>query len=204
MTRQTVAELEAAREAVLAGGERLVAELESLLPGSLQAGFERLCLRQLDQVERMDERTRAGLKAAVEAAVVRGVGEALGRLRGPDLWLAPLTAPDLRPPAAPGSRLGVPEWIARLGRGDREPPELGELDEPSNRVWVAISAAAKPLDPVLEEFGFRSEGHRLGGGTFGIAARTLPQLDPSGAIAQRWKRYRAAYGRLAALAAGDA
>ena len=204
MTRQTIAELEAARQAVLAEGERFAAELEPLLPGSLQAGFERLCLRQLDHVERMDERTRAGLKAAVEAAMMRGVGDALGRLRAPDLWLAPLTAPDLRPPAAPGSRLGVPEWIARLGLGDREPPELGELDEPSNRVWVAISAAAKPLDPVLEEFGFRSEGHRLGGGTFGIAARTLPQLDPSGAIAKRWKRYRAAYGRLASLAAGDA
>jgi hypothetical protein len=204
VTRQTVAELEAAREAVLAEGQRFAAELEPLLPGSLQAGFERLCLRQLEHVARMDERTRAGLKAAVEAAVMTGVAETLGRLRAPDLWLAPLTAPDLRPPATSGSRLGVPGWIAGLGRGDREPPELGELDEPSNRVWVAISAAAKPLDPVLEEFGFRSEGHRLGGGTFGIAARTLPQLDPSGAIAKRWKRYQAAYGRLAALAAGDA
>ena len=98
----------------------------------------------------------------------------------------------------------MPEWVARLGGPAREGSSLGRLDEMTNRVWVAISAAAKPLDPVLEEFGFRPERRRLGGGSFGVSARTLPQLDPSGAIGQRWKRYRAAYERLTALAAFDA
>jgi hypothetical protein len=78
---------------------------------------------------------------------------------------------------------------------------VARLDDMTNRVWVAISAAARPLDPVLEEFGFRPERRRLGGGSFGVSARTLPQLDPSGAIGQRWKRYRAAYERLTVLAA---
>jgi hypothetical protein len=68
---------------------------------------------------------------------------------------------------------------------------------------VAISSAAKPLDPVLEEFGFRPGRRRIGGGSFGIAARTLPQLDPSGALGQRWRRYRGAFERLSALAAAD-
>jgi hypothetical protein len=93
----------------------------------------------------------------------------------------------------------LPEWVARLGGSAREGSVLGRLDEMKNRVWVAISAAARPLDPVLEEFGFRPERRRLGG-SFGVSARTLPQLDPSGAIGQRWKRYRAAYERLTALA----
>jgi hypothetical protein len=98
----------------------------------------------------------------------------------------------------------LPEWVARLGGPAREGSSLGRLDEMTNRVWVAISAAAKPLDPVLEEFGFRPERRRLGGGSFGLSPRTLPQLDPSGAIGQRWKRYRAAYERLTALAALEA
>jgi len=80
----------------------------------------------------------------------------------------------------------------------------GRSSNRSPRGQVAISAAAKPLDPVLEEFGFRPERRRLGGGSFGVAARTLPQLDPTGAIGQRWKRYRAAYERLTTLAAFDA
>lgn len=202
MTGESVAELEAAREAVLEEGARFAAELEPILGDSLRAGFQRLCLRQFDYIGRLDQPTRAGLDASIETAIATGVGETLARLKEPGLWLAPLTAPDLWPPPAPGSRLGVPEWLARMGSG-RERPALGALDDPSNRVWVAISAAAKPLDPVLEEFGFRSEGPRLGGGTFGIAARTLPQLDPSGALARRWKRYRASYGRMIALVADD-
>ncbi len=203
MTRDTVAELEAAREAVLEEGRRFAAELEPFLHESLHVGFERLCRRQFDHIGRLDPHTGAALDAAIEAAIDAGLEETMDRLSEPDVWLAPLTAPDLLSPAAPGSRLGVPEWLARLGRGGPERVELGDLDEPSNRIWVAISAAAKPLDPVLEEFGFRSEGRRLGGGSFGIAPRTLPQLDPSGEIGQRWKRYRATYRRLVALASED-
>jgi hypothetical protein len=203
VTRDAFADLEAAREAVLTEGERFVQELEPTLHESLRAGFERLCVRQADQVGRLDPDTRASLDAAVERAIALGAEQALERLRPPDIWLAPLTAPDLHA-GRPGWPGWLPGWAARmLGGGSRQRSSLGDLDDASNRIWIAISSAAKALDPVLEEFGFRPERKRIGGGSFGVAARSLPQLDPSGALGQRWRRYRAAYDRLSALAASD-
>ena len=203
MPRDPLVELEAARANVLGEAERFVEELEPVLGPSLHAGFERLRLAQPGHVGRLDGPTLAALEDAVARAIELGVAETVERLRSPEIWLSPLTAPELPPRGDPARSLGVPEWVARLGGPAREGATLGRLDEMTNRVWVAISAAAKPLDPVLEEFGFRPERRRLGGGSFGVSARTLPQLDPSGAIGQRWKRYRAAYERLSALAALD-
>jgi hypothetical protein len=204
MPRDPLVELDAARANVLAEAERFVDELEPLLGPSLHAGFERLRLAQPGHVGRLDGPTLAALEDAVGRAIELGVGETVERLRSPEIWLSPLTAPELPPRSDPARPLGLPEWVARLGGPAREGPSLGRLDEMTNRVWVAISAAAKPVDPVLEEFGFRPERRRLGGGSFGVSARTLPQLDPSGTLGQRWKRYRAAYERLTALAAFDA
>ena len=204
MPRDPVAALEAARATVLEEAGRFVQELEPVLGPSLRAGFERLRLAQPDRVGRLGEPTLAALGAAVDRAIELGVTETVERLRSPEIWVSPLTAPELPPRIDPARPLGLPEWVARLGGSAREGSSLGRLDEMTNRVWVAISAAAKPLDPVLEEFGFRPERRRLGGGSFGVSARTLPQLDPTGAIGQRWKRYRAAYERLTALAAFDA
>ena len=197
------AELEAARATVLAEAERFVLELEPVLGRSLEAGFERLESAQAEHVHLIDERTRAALGQAVARAIEVGVAETVERLRSPKIWLSPLTAPKLPPRSDPARPLGLPEWVARLGGSAREGAALGTLDDLSNRIWVAITAAAKPLDPVLEEFGFRPERRRLGGGSFGVAPRTLPQLDPSGALGQGWKRYRTAYERLTALAAAD-
>jgi hypothetical protein len=204
MPRDPLVELEAARANVLAEAERFVDELEPLLGPSLHAGFERLRLAQPGHVGRLDGPTLAALEDAVGRAIELGVGETVERLRSPEIWLSPLTAPELPPRSDSARPLGLPEWVARLGGPAREGPSLGRLDEMTNRVWVAISAAAKPVDPVLEEFGFRPERRRLGGGSFGVSPRTLPQLDPSGTLGQRWKRYRAAYERLTALAAFDA
>jgi hypothetical protein len=204
MTRDPLVELESARANVLEEAERLVEELEAVLGPSLHAGFERLRLAQPGHVGRLDGPTLAALEDAVGRAIELGVAETVERLRSPEIWLSPLTAPELPRRSDPARPLGLPEWVARLGGPAREGSSLGRLDEMTNRVWVAISAAAKPLDPVLGEFGFRPERRRLGGGSFGVSARTLPQLDPSGAIGQRWKRYRAAYERLTALAAFDA
>jgi hypothetical protein len=203
MPRNPLVELEAARANVLEEAERFVEELEPFLGPSLHAGFERLRLAQPGHVGGLDGATLAALDDAVGRAIELGVAETVERLRSPEIWLSPLTAPELPPRSDLARPLGLPEWVARLGGPAREGSALGRLDEMTNRVWVAISAAAKPLDPVLEEFGFRPERRRLGGGSFGVSARTLPQLDPSGAIGQRWKRYRAAYERLTALAAFD-
>lgn len=204
MPRDAFVELEAARANVLEEAEGFVQELEPVLGTSLHAGFERLRLAQAGHVAGLDGTTLASLEDAADRAIELGVAETVERLRSPEIWLSPLTAPELPPRADPAHSLGMPEWVARLGGSPREGPALGRLDEMTNRIWVAISAAAKPLDPVLEEFGFRPERRRLGGGSFGVSARTLPQLDPSGAIGQRWRRYRAAYERLSDLAAFDA
>ena len=204
MPRDPFVELEAARAALLEEAGRFVQELEPVLGASLHAGFERLRLAQAGHVARLDGPTLDALGDAADRAIELGVGETVERLRSPEIWLSPLTAPELPPRTDPTHSLGMPEWVARLSGSAREGSALGRLDEMTNRIWVAISAAAKPLDPVLEEFGFRRERRRLGGGSFGVSARTLPQLDPSGAIGRRWKRYRAAYERLSALAAFDA
>ena len=204
MTGDAFAELEAVRDAVLAEAELFVEELEPILGASLRSGFERLTIAQADHASRMDERTRIALEAAVGRATEIGVAAALERLRPPEIWLAPLTAPDLHVGDGPGWPEWLPAWAARmLGGGRNERTSLGNLDDPSNRIWIAISSAPKPLDPVLEEFGFRPGRRRIGGGSFGIAARSLPQLDPSGTLVQRWRRYRAAFERLSALAAAD-
>jgi hypothetical protein len=204
MPRDPFVELEAARANVLEEAERFVRELEPVLGPSLHAGFERLRLAQAGHVGRLDGPTTAALEDAVGRGIELGVAETLERLRSPEIWLSPLTAPELPPRTDPARPLGLPEWVARLGGSSREGSVLGRLDEMTNRIWVAISAAARPLDPVLEEFGFRPERRRLGGGSFGVSARTLAQLDPSGAVGLRWKRYRSAYERLTALAALEA
>ena len=203
MSRDPFVELESARANVLEEAERFVQELEPVLGPSLHAGVERLRQAQAGHVAGLDGPTLAALEDAVDRAIEVGVAETVERLRSPEIWLSPLTAPELPPRTDPARPLGLPEWVARLGGSAREGSALGRLDEMTNRIWVAISAAAKPLDPVLEEFGFRPERRRLGGGSFGVSARTLSQLDPSGAIGQRWKRFRVAYERLTALAAAD-
>jgi hypothetical protein len=201
--RDAFADLDAARAAVLAEAEGFVEELEPALHQSLAAGLERFLNEQVEQVARMDGPTREALDAAAARAAEAGVAEVLRRLREPDVWLAPLTAPELLPRRDAGWPHWVPEWVAKVFGGGHDVPELGALDEPTNRIWVAISSSAKPMDPVLEEFGFEPGRPRLGGGRFGIQARNLPQLDPSGALGRRWVRFRAAYERLAMLTASE-
>jgi len=196
------ATLDDARAAVLAEGARFVEELEPIMRESLQAGFERLCIGQADRAMRLEDPARAALQDAVDRAIEAGVSRVLERLRSPEIWLAPLTAPELSAREHPGWSMNVPEWVTRVlrgrGRGSHR-PSLGALDEPTNRIWVAVSSAATPLDPVLQEFGFRPGRPRLGGGSFGVAATNLPQLDPSGTLQRCWRRYRAAYEHLLAL-----
>lgn len=197
------AELDSAREAVLAEAERFVQELEPALRGSLAVGYARFLAERDELVRRLKQDARQALDEAVDRAAGLGVGQVLERLRAPEVWLSPLTAPHLVVRADSGWPGWVPEWLAKaFGRGS-DAPALGELDDPSNRIWVAISSAARPIDPVLEEFGFEPGRPRLGGGRFGIQPRTLPQLDPTGGLGQRWGRYRAAYERLSALTAAE-
>ncbi|HET7235554.1 MAG TPA: hypothetical protein VFK59_03890 [Actinomycetota bacterium] len=195
------AHLERARDEVLAEAESFRLELEPILAASLRAGMERLTSTHAAHLASLDGTSRRALRETCERAIASSVGSVSARLRDPELWLSPRTAPDLLAPTEPGWSLSTPAWLARLlGRGERRPAGLGALDDPGNRIWVAIASAAGPLDAVLHEFGFAPQRHRIGGGRFGVAPRTLPRLDPSGALQRRWKRYRAAYERYEALA----
>lgn len=203
MPPDAFADLESAREAVLAEAERFVDELEPALGDSLAAGYRRFVAGQHRVVDDMNEATTRALDEAVGRAADVGVAQVIERLRAPEIWLAPLTAPHLVARVDDGWPDWMPEWLAKAFGREPNRPELGELDDPSNRIWVAISSAARPIDPVLEEFGFEPGLPRLGGGRFGIQPRSLPQLDPTGELGRRWARYRAAYERMRVLAVAE-
>lgn len=191
----------AARDAVLAEAEAFRGELGPLLARCLEAGVERVCAVQAAHLATMDRPTEEAFYAAATGAVRAGVEAATARLRDPDVWLSPLVAPDLPPRRHWGWPAWLPEWVARLlGGSGRERVELGGLDDPSNRIWIAIAAATGPVDAVLREFGFEPGRPRIGAGRFGVGPRALPRLDPTGVLARRWRRYRAALERYEALA----
>ena len=146
MPRDLFIEFEAARANVLEEADRFIQELLTVLGPSLHAGFERLVLAQAGHVATLDGPNLAALEDAVGRAIEVGVAETVERLRSPEIWLSPLTAPDLPPRTDPARSLGLPEWVARLGGSAREGSALGRLDEMTNRIWVAISAAARPLE----------------------------------------------------------
>src|SRR5262245_1418166 len=168
MRPEGFAELESARETVLAEGQGFVDELEQLLGQSLMAGFERLRLEQAEHAGRMEPATKRALEAAVVRAAGNGTAQVIERLRSSEIWLSPLTAPHLVARVDSGWPPWMPEWLARAFGRQADRPELGALDDPSNRIWIAISSAARPMDPVLEEFGFEPGPPRLGGGRFGV------------------------------------
>jgi hypothetical protein len=202
--RDAFADLERAREAVVAEGTAFADELGPVLGESLRRGFERLCADQAGLLARFDPGTRSALGPAVDRAIDAGAATVVERLRSPELWLAPLTAPNLVVVKEEGWPTWLPEALARLLRPRRrDRATLGELDDPSNRIWVAICGASAPLDAVLEEFGFRHARRRIGGGRFDIGPRTLLRLDPSGVLQRRWRRYRSAFDHMTALASKE-
>ena len=193
-------ELATARDIVLAEAEALRTDLEPALEDSLRVGLQRLLQIQVGHLAALDAPTRRALDAVLETAVPTAVAAVIARLREPDVWLSPLVAPDLPTPEPTGWPLDAPGWLVRLaGRGGRARVGLGAMDDPGNRIWVAVCSAAASIDPVLVEFGFEPSRRRIGGGRFGVVPRTLPALNPSGILRQRWKRYRAAFGRYEAL-----
>lgn len=174
MTRSgNQAALEGARTEVLAAAREFTRAAGPIVAAAL--GRRVRALLETDRRARLSPELRPALDEAAARAIAAGVRGVERRLADPDVWLRPLTAP------------GVVTG-------------LGELDDPGNRVWVALLAAATPLDPVLEEFGLPPDpAPNLGGGHYGLQPRTAAQLDPSGALVRTWRRYRNAYARYAAL-----
>jgi hypothetical protein len=146
---------------------------------------------------------RRAFRSAADGAIDAGVDDSLRRLEDPDVWLSPLVAPGVETGWEAGWDASFPTWIHGVIRRlspRRSGPRVEALDDPGNRIWLALVASARPLDPVLEEFGLAPESApSLGGGRYGLQPKTAEQLDPSGELSRLWGRYRLAHHRFAAL-----
>jgi hypothetical protein len=170
---------------------------------ALHSRLQALVEAEAEWFEAIEPAEQAAFRVAADRAIANAVAEVERRLAEEDLWLDPLTAPGWVPATESGWNTELPEWVIGflrlLSRKDTR-PRLNELDDPANRVWILFLAAAKPLDPVLEEFGLPpSEIPNLGGGNYGLSPRNAAQLDPSGTLARLWNRYRIAYEQYRAL-----
>jgi hypothetical protein len=165
----------------------------------LLARLERLVASEPEWHAALSDEVRAAFDDATERAIGQGAAEVEARLTE-DVWLDPLVAPGVRRSPGFSWEGDLPEWLISILRAltpRRSEERLGELDDVGNRVWIALLAAAKPLDPVLEEFGLApSEIPDLGGGNFGLAPRNAQELDTAGRhVRSSWNAYRAAYER---------
>jgi len=195
--------LEDARAKVLEVGEAFRRAAGTAIVGALHARLEDLVASEPEWSATLTGEVKAAFREATERAIAQGAAEVEARLSGDDVWLNPLIAPGVDRSGAPGWEADLPDWLIGILRalsGKAKPDRLADLDDLGNRAWVALLAAAKPLDPVLEEFGLApSEIPDLGGGNFGLAPRNAGELDPSGELRSLWDRYRAAYERYRAL-----
>jgi hypothetical protein len=195
--------VERARAEVLAAAEEFRRSAGPAIAGALHRRLEDL-VRGRGEFAEMTAEVRAAFDQAAGRAIAQGAAEVERRLANDDLWLDPLTAPGLGADPDSGWDGSLPEWLIGILRRltpTRHGVGPGELDHLNNRAWIALLAAADPLDPVLEEFGLTpSEIPDIGGGNFGLAAPTSSDLDPTGTLVRAWDRYREAYGRYRALA----
>lgn len=196
--------LEGARAEILAIAGEFSATAPALVEAALHRRLEALIESRPEWRDRLGSHGHQALRAAASRAVHAGSEEVRRRLSADELWLSPLTAPGVVAEPETGWDGQLPEWISgllhRLSRRRARSVELGDLDDPGNRIWVALTAAAKPLDPVLGEFGLEPASvPDMGGGHYGITPRTAEQLDPSGTLVRLWRRYRVAHARYLAL-----
>jgi hypothetical protein len=198
-----LAALEGARADVRAIATEFCRAAGPTTDAALRSRLQSLVEAKAEWFEAIEPAAQAAFRVAAERAIALAVAEVERRLAEEDLWLDPLTAPGLVPPTEGGWNTELPEWVIgflRFFSRKDTGPRLGELDDPANRAWILILAAAKPLDPVLEEFGLPpSEIPNLGGGNYGLGPRNAAQLDPSGTLSRLWNRYRFAYERYRAL-----
>jgi hypothetical protein len=196
---------EAARAEIAEVADEFRAAAHPALTSALERRVDALTEARGEWWNALAPEVRTAFRDSVARAIAAGVDDVVERLADTGLWEAPLTAPGAGPPergmeGAPG--VGWLSGAIRRVVGGPSPATLGNLDDPSNRIWVAMSTAARPLDPILEEFGLpASASPDPGGGHHGLQPRTAAQLDPTGGLTRIWKRYRLAYQRFAALEA---
>lgn len=162
------ARIASAREAILSLSQEFAEVARRSVETALDRAMERLVLRYADWFNHLDDRAAVALRETVHRTIQRSAARVGKRLKEPDVWLSPSVVVD-----------GAPQ---------------PQLDEPANRVWIALLNAADPLDPVLTEFGLQpSDVPDRGGGHFGLQPKSLAELDPKGALASLWGRYRRLY-----------
>jgi len=196
--------LEAARAEIAAVSDAFRAAAHPALTSALQRRLDALIAAREDWWDALEEDVQVAFRETAAGAISSGVEASVERLADHTLWEAPLTAPGVsggQERGMEGAPTGFVAAVIRRIAGVPTPPAVGNLDDPANRIWVALSVAARPLDPVLEEFGLAPSSPDLGGGHYGLQPRTAAQLDPTGGLSRIWKRYRLAYQRFAALEA---
>lgn len=197
-----VAALEGARAEIEAIAAEFVGAAGPVVADALRRRVAALVETSRAWFETLRPDVAASFREASERAIARAADDVTRRLSAPDVWLEPRIAPGVEP--RPEMGWDAPAWVSALLRrlaGRRDGVELGDLDDPGHRVWVAILSAARALDPVLEEFGLApSPIPDLGGGHYGLQPKTADALDPSGVLDRLWRRYRLAYERYEALA----
>lgn len=199
MDRQ--AEIHELRASIEALAGRFADSLGGPLRAALERNLEHLIAVSGPHVARLDEAMLGALRRRADEAIARSVDDVTERVRSVDLWTSPtVTFADMEP-TEPGWDDMIPHWLARwLGRmgpaSKRMEPRLGALEEPTNRIWIAILNAADPCDPILTEFGFEpTSAPDPGGARFGLQPTTLLALDPSGELAALWTKYGVLYKR---------
>jgi hypothetical protein len=166
--RDPDARIASAREAIIALADRFAETARRQLEAALDRSMERLVVRCAEWFNRLDNRTAQALREAVRQTIQRGAARVEERLKDTDLWLSPSVVVDAEPQT--------------------------RLDDPANRVWIALLNAADPLDPILTEFGLDpSDVPDQGGGHFGLQPETAGEVDPRGTLASLWARYRKLY-----------
>jgi hypothetical protein len=198
-----VAAIEAARAEVEALGAEFATAARPVVEQALRRRLAGRVVAGRSWFDGLPREIEASFRDASERAIANAAADVQRRLSAPDVWLEPRIAPGIEP--QPEMSFDAPAWVSAILRrlaGRLAGSELGELDDPGNRAWLAILSGAGTLDPVLDEFGLPpSPAPDLGGGHFGLQPKTADELDPSGDLQRRWKRYRAAYERYERLTA---
>lgn len=200
MARDLGAEIVAIEAEIAQLADRFGEAARVALQDALGRGLERLVASRGEWFAGLDAETAASLRRSTDQAVASSAAATAERLRDPDLWRSPMTAPGRREPRESFWETELPEWLVsflrRFTRGEEEEPGPEALDDPSNRIWVQLLNAADPLDPILTEFGLAPVAiPDPGGGHFGLQPRTLAELDPGGALRPLWDGYRGLYRR---------
>lgn len=185
----------ASEEELGAIAERFADAAAACVRDSLARSVEGFVGDHPGEIARLDDETLHAFRSTLDAAIDASADRIAERLRELDLWTSPRVRLRKDAELEPTSFIG---WLLdEVGFRRRPPADEPEerLDDPNNRVWIALLNAADPLDPVFIEFGFaaRARTPDPGGGHFGLQPRMRAGLDPHGRLTPIWREYLRAF-----------